>query len=60
MLWDAFTSDDFVEVIGPKHYSAGLHAATDDIITELQHPHQKAALYRERDYESVVWATADG
>ncbi len=60
MLWDAFTADDIVEVLGPKHYIAGLHAATGDITAELRRPYQKAVLYRDRDYESVVWATADG
>lgn len=60
MLWEAFTSENAVDVLGPEHYLAGLNAATGEITAELQRPYQKAVLYRSREYESVVWATADG
>ncbi len=60
MLWEAFTADEPVETLGQTHYLAGLAVAIGEITAELRKPYEKAVLYRDSEYEAVVWATADG
>ncbi len=60
MLWEAFTADEPVETLGQTHYLAGLAVAIGEITAELRKPYEKAVLYRDPEYEAVVWATADG
>jgi uncharacterized protein len=60
MLWAAFTADNPVEVIGWDHYHEGLQAAIQAISAELRKPYDKAVLHRDKEYEDIVWSTADG
>lgn len=60
MLWEAFTTDERVETLGQTQYLAGLNAAIGEITAELRRPYEKAVLHRDAEYETVVWATADG
>jgi hypothetical protein len=60
MLWEAFTAGDPVETLEQSHYLAGLAVAIGEITAELRLPYEKAVLNRSREYEAVVWATADG
>lgn len=60
MLWEAFTANDLVDTLDQTHYLAGLTVAIGEISAELRRPYEKAVLYRDPEYEAVVWATADG
>lgn len=60
MLWEAFTAEETIETLGQTHYLAGLAVAIEEITAELRLPYEKAVLNRDREYEAVVWATADG
>ncbi|WP_094843510.1 ATP-binding protein [Bordetella genomosp. 11] len=60
MLWEAFTAEEPVETLGQVQYLAGLNAAIGEITAELRRPYEKAVLHRDAEYETVVWATADG
>lgn len=60
MLWEAFTAEVPVEMLGQGHYLVGLAVAIGEITAELRLPYEKAVLNRNREYEAVVWATADG
>lgn len=59
-LWAAFSTDEDVETITFAHYAEGLRAAIQGITPELKRPYEKAVLHRDREYEDIVWSTADG
>ena len=60
MLWEAFADPVIVEQMGPQHYQLGLRKAIQSINAELKRPYERAVLHREQEFETVVWATADG
>ena len=60
MLWAAFSSDEPVGKVGWEHYHEGLQAAIQAISAELRKPYDKAVLHRDKEYEDIVWSTADG
>jgi AAA+ ATPase superfamily predicted ATPase len=60
MLWAAFADDEAVETVSWQHYTEGLHAAILAITPELRRPYDKAVLHRDKEYEDIVWSTADG
>lgn len=60
VLWEAFTDEKQVDELGPDQYLAGLKVAINSITGELLQPYKKAVLLRSEEYESIVWATADG
>jgi AAA+ ATPase superfamily predicted ATPase len=60
MLWAAFLAEDSVEKVSWGHYTEGLRAAIPGISPELRRPYEKAVLHRDKEYEDIVWSTADG
>lgn len=59
MLWAAFNDEMEVYELTWSHFHEGLREAVQSINAELRRPYEQAVLHRSREYEDVVWSTAD-
>lgn len=60
MLWRAFDEEELVTKFNTSLYVGGLEDAISSISAELRRPYELVLHQATRDYEPVLWATADG
>ncbi|MFC7517621.1 AAA family ATPase [Herbaspirillum sp. GCM10030257] len=60
MLWEAFSDQDEIAILGWEHFHLGLRVAIESINAELKRPYEMAVSHRPEEFEDIVWSTADG